>query len=132
MIAVTNQATDIQFSTKYKNISCVSTFDYNNWYHSGSIWIVNTKNNTILHEFKNHIGIHKLSWSEKYQDHILAANHDGSFTMWDANKAKLVVKVNNEEGYESMAINWNNLMKNKIIVGSSSSRVTLFDATSID
>lgn len=35
-----DQINDVQFSTYYKNICCVGTFNYNDWYHSGDLYVL--------------------------------------------------------------------------------------------
>lgn len=128
MLKLDFEGKDVQFSTQYKNICCVGTFDVFNWYHNGSIFIVNTKEQKVLKKFDNKIGVHKLSLSENYPEILLSANHDGSMNIWNINESKLLSNIVCEEGYPISSLNWNNLIKNLILVGSTSSRIELFDS----
>lgn len=128
MLKLDFEGKDVQFSTHFKNICCVGTFDVLNWYHKGSIFVINTKEQRVLKKFDNKIGVHKLSLSENYPEILISANHDGSMNIWDINKSKMVSNIVCEEGYPLSSVNWNNLIQNLILVGSTSSRIELFDS----
>jgi peroxin-7 len=132
MLSLDFEGKDVVFSTKYKDICCIGTFDTLNWFHSGSLYLCNTRNNTIMTKLDNRIGIHKLSWSEKYSDIVITANHNGTFHIWDVNQKLLKSTVVVEEGYATSCINWNNIAKNDIIVGSVSSRIHHYDVQNLD
>ena len=124
------EATDVSFSTYYKNICAVSTMELNSWYHNGSIYILDSIESKIIQKIDNKIGIHQLCWSEFYHDLLLCSNHDGTFNLWNINDKKKT-EVLSEEGYHITSIDWNNLKKELILVGSESSRIQLFDGSNL-
>lgn len=77
----------------------------------------------------NRTGIHDLTWSESYSNHIACANHDGSFHLWNVNTSSLeqVVWPASESGHVRTSIDWNREEnKDWIVSGSTSSRIQLF------
>jgi WD40 repeat protein len=129
-IHFTYEATDVSFSTYYKNICAVSTMEMKNWYHNGSIYIIDTVESKILQKFDNKIASNKICWSEHFTDLILSANHDGTFNLININNKK-TNEVLSEEGYRITSLDWNNLKKEFILIGSESSRIQLFDGSNL-
>ena len=77
----------ISYSTHYRDVCCIGTFDLNNWYHGGKIHICQIAPSQFPTEERptiksianmdNKIGIHKLVWSEVFKELIATANDDG-------------------------------------------------------
>ena len=84
----------LSYSTYYRNICCVGTFDLNNWYHGGEINVCKISKEfdrptiKLLACLDNKIGIHKLVWSEIFKELITTANHDGSKLLYSKVHAK--------------------------------------------
>jgi WD40 repeat protein len=117
---------DIEYSTHYMN-----------WYHDGSLHLFHTshtKKPSIEHlrSHPNKIAINSINWSEYFVDCVVCGNHDGSISIWNVNKGIQTARVMADKGYNISSTSWNQLIKEYILVGSTSSRIKLFDVKSMN
>ncbi|KAG2381671.1 hypothetical protein C9374_006055 [Naegleria lovaniensis] len=144
----------LAYSTHYRNVCCVGTFDLNHWYHRGEIHVchvssfnkISEDDETSFHDLNekplikqiavldNKVGVNKLVWSEIFKELIASANHDGTVTLWNVNQSQKVISILADKGYSISCVDWNQFGDSAtlLLVGSTSSRIKLFDSRNFE
>jgi len=75
--------TDIQYSPHYQHVLAAGTFEYANWYHNGTLWLMHVDSqkedrpqiNTVA-KLDNKTAVQAVCWSEYFVSSVMTANYD--------------------------------------------------------